>query len=166
MTTILADRKKCTIYADTLSVCGYVKSTGWDKTFSGLGYVAGFGGDLGKRKTLESEFEIYDSDPCRKIPWSNHDHLADLMPILEGIPEKIGDESQLIVVTVDHRLFVITDRGLHDSPLDHEAIGTGALWALSAVQLGRSGKKALEHAIKNDVYTGGDIAVVTAKKEQ
>lgn len=165
MTTILADRKKCTIYADTLCVDDFRASGGWNKTFQGLGFAAGLAGDFGKYHTIAAEFAEYTGDPCRKIPWDEHDHLGDLMPILESLPEKLGEISELVVVTANQQLFLITKCGLHDIPLDFEAIGTGAVWALSATQLGRGGKKAVEHAMQNDAFTGGDIVVATAKKE-
>jgi len=46
------------------------------------------------------------------------------------------------------------------------AIGSGGIYALSALDGGANGKTAMEVAIKRDIYTGGEIKVHTLEQEE
>jgi len=93
--------------------------------------------------------------------------VADIEPLVEIINERGSDdicEASLIVVD-KHGLVAVEqdDTGkIHRLPLDdvdNFAIGSGADFAISAMDLGEDAKDAVSYAMTRDVYSGGNITV-------
>ena len=75
------------------------------------------------------------------------------------------DEISCFVVTPDKELYcsgVFEDGVLYKDQLSEGeiyAIGSGHQFAISALDLGKTPKEAVEYAITRDLYTGGDVNV-------
>lgn len=82
---------------------------------------------------------------------------------------KAGSKGRKPKVSKDFRLLKLTKEGLHlidhdlvwvkiDAPL--YAIGSGAQFAVGAMEMGATPTKAIEIAMKHDSYTGGSITTL------
>lgn len=88
-----------------------------------------------------------------------------IMGGMEGEPPSMktpeGAASAAIVI-VGNRLITFDEHGTDHMPLPpFHAVGTGAPIALGAMQFGASAKQAVEAAIALDIYSGGNVTVLS-----
>lgn len=75
------------------------------------------------------------------------------------------DVSAIMVEKGRAFLCSVHDRRYCVSPLDYnEAIGSGASYAVAAMDFGRSAREAVRYASTRDVYTGGRVKVWKLKR--
>ncbi|QOI04594.1 Ntn hydrolase family protein [Pseudomonas savastanoi] len=87
-----------------------------------------------------------------------------------GTPSKDPVESSGFVVDGGRLMMVGHDdkTGIWKQDLDSsnpDAIGSGAAYALAAMDMGASAEEAVKAAMKRDVYTGGTVRTVVIREE-
>jgi ATP-dependent protease HslVU (ClpYQ) peptidase subunit len=88
----------------------------------------------------------------RKLPWDAptawaHRDMPDL------------DDSIIIVLRKDGRMFVIEAQGWYESESPFYAVGSGAMAALAAMKMGASAQRAVKIAIELDHMSGPPVVV-------
>jgi ATP-dependent protease HslVU (ClpYQ) peptidase subunit len=158
MTTIVATRTG--LYSD--SYCSSGTPFGTDKLYkvvcvNGEEYLCGMAGYLTEGLLLVNLLTKYALDELWQL------HL--MKDGKSEMPEALRDpdwDTDLLVVTKDKRLVVI-DNQLVPIPINEKAyaIGSGAHWALAAMDHGKSARDALEYACTRDPYSKAPIQVLT-----
>lgn len=140
MTTIAASSSEGAIAGDTIA-CDGDFATPVVKIYRSRGCLIGVAGDYYAAHIFLEWFEA----GAKKKDRPDH---------------SIGDFSALVLDS-DGRLLTCDSRFVfvEETLLDHFAIGSGAAFAMSALDLGLDVRAAVEHAAKFDVYTGGNITI-------
>jgi len=99
--------------------------------------------------------------------------LADYMRLVSlyfGDDESIKDVDCRAYVVDGGKLYLVgvdDETGIHKSPLSEDniaAIGSGAHFALTAMDMGETSRRAVMWAAKRDIYTGGRIRTFKVRK--
>jgi len=118
------------------------------------------------KKWVKSKGEVYFITGCL----SDVDQMLDLINSGELVPEFDADlQVNLIRVTGDPVVFGLDDGVLFQDRLDtceFKAYGSGASFALAALDLGCTVKQAVSQAMKRDIYTGGKVVQYDLTKQR
>jgi ATP-dependent protease HslVU (ClpYQ) peptidase subunit len=94
---------------------------------------------------------------------------ADVSQLIElehnSKPEVKPDCSALLIK--DKKCFLVAFNGDYCSISENDynhSIGSGDVWALAAIDMGKTAKEAVEYAMTRDVYTGGKVHVYDIEK--
>ena len=145
MTTIAFDGRN--MAADTLSVddWGLIDHTP-DKIKRGVDFLCGGAGDLG-------QIEAW---------WAAASSLTLAGVLQYGYPdyEKGGNDPGILLVSTAGEIWSLISAGIFTRQhRGYHAIGSGRDYALAAMHLGKTAKRAIEVAMAFDNHTGGSIIV-------
>jgi len=155
MTTIVATRTA--IYSD--SGCNAETNFLTRKLFrveprKGTRYLVGVAGDLDVALRMVAVLRANTLDDCADRP-------------IDGVPAEEKDDHGVIVVTEDKRIFILGARMVPTEVLGYyAAIGTGAPYALAALDFGKSPREAVEYACTRDHESSLPVAVLTFRTKQ
>lgn len=139
MTTIAASSNEGALAGDTLAANENDIATPCVKVFRSRGSLIGIAGDYYAGLLFLEWFD--EGAKKSKRPTDAGDFSALIL-----------DPDRAIFSCDSH--FVLTQE-----PMDFFAIGSGAAFALSALDLGLSVEEAIHHAAKFDIYTGGRVHI-------
>lgn len=130
--------------ADTMITNGNQKQHGVQKIYRIGSWVVGFAGDFGDIPVLCEWLEK--QAECRSVPdWGQPDEF----------PEDIDTD---VLIACAAGLFELDSKGrVIPVPVTFTAIGSGAKYAIGAMAYGASATKAIQIAMDNDTYSGGEV---------
>jgi len=141
MTTIAASSNELAMAGDSLAADENEIRTPVVKVFRSRGCLVGFAGEYYAGHIF---LEWFDRHAKRKLRPS---------------PSDVGDFTG-IVLDPDGRIFTCDNHFvLVQESMDFYAIGSGAAFALSALDLGLSVEESINHASKFDIFTGGRVTI-------
>lgn len=144
MTTIIYDHKNKQIAVDSRmsTASGTISDNNKDKTFinnKGLWFLSG---------------QVSDH---KDLVLLKHNEKCDVTPNCEAILLKCGKA---------YLVFVSDSYCSYEELTCNNSIGTGAKFAISALDFGNSAKEAVEYAITKDCYSGGKVRVFNLDGEE
>lgn len=161
--------KEIVIGADTQTTHGYYMKS--DKTQGGqaMGKIYNFGdtilGSVGSAMTLQLFCLFLETN---KLKNGTEREIVRLFKEFETWMKKEADSNYRLCnnhffVVADKKVFLFNDyyvKEIHD----FWSIGSGSIWALPALELGATVKKAVEVACKFDLYCSGEPEIIKVNK--
>jgi hypothetical protein len=92
--------------------------------------------------------------------------IASADDLIEGLQDALGKHAEALLVDSTRQVFIVSGRGLIKIRDKYSAIGSGAPYALAAMDAGADVHQALKIAIKRDVYSGGRIRSVAIRSSK
>jgi ATP-dependent protease HslVU (ClpYQ) peptidase subunit len=89
--------------------------------------------------------------------------IASAEDLVEGIQDSLGKHGEAILVDGKRHIFIVSSQGLIRVEDKYAAIGSGAPYALAAMDAGVDAKRAVKIACKRDAYSGGKIRSVVIR---
>jgi ATP-dependent protease HslVU (ClpYQ) peptidase subunit len=91
----------------------------------------------------------------------NYKPFADWLEGGEGDPPKVEEGLACLVLAPDGGVTSYDEHGRSFPENGKWAIGSGQHFAIAAMDLGKSAEEAVAYAMTRDVYSGGEITVLT-----
>jgi ATP-dependent protease HslVU (ClpYQ) peptidase subunit len=95
----------------------------------------------------------------------NYDAFADWLESGEGEPPAATDGFGCIVLATDGTVTSYDERGRTFRERGAWAIGSGCRFAIAAMDMGKSPAEAVAYAVTRDIFTGGEITVLTIEPQ-
>jgi hypothetical protein len=156
MTTVVATR--AALYADSACVSDILHST--RKLFkvepkSGVRYLVGVAGDLDVVLRMVAVLRKNTLDTCSLHP-------------IPDIDKDDKDDHEVVVVTEDRQIFRLGARMVPVEVTEDNfiSIGSGAPYALSALDFGKTPRQAIEYAATRDENTRAPVKVLTFRTKE
>lgn len=85
----------------------------------------------------------------------------DLIKLKHNDECKLNLQCSAILISNKEAYLVYVDEGVcaHEKIVNNEAMGSGELFALAALDFGQTAKQAVEYTATKDCYTGGNVRV-------